>query len=128
MKRMFFLRAISQIPPRSSRSVATRTVSPANTMSYFDRAQFNPPDAIFALTAQYLKDPHPEKVNLGQGTYRDANGKPWVLPCVNEARERLLAQELNHEYLPITGLSTFREATAELVIGQGLLEEHKSTV
>lgn len=108
--------------------MTTQTISSSAAMSYFDRAQFIPPDAIFALTAQYLKDTHPQKVNLGQGTYRDADGKPWILPSVNKAREHLLAQGLNHEYLPITGLSPFREATAEMVMGQDLFEEHKSTV
>lgn len=97
-------------------------------MSYFNSATLIPPDAIFALTAQYLNDPHPKKVNLGQGTYRDADGKPWVLPSVTKARQRLLAQGLNHEYLPITGLPAFREATAELVMGQELLEKHRRTV
>jgi aspartate aminotransferase, cytoplasmic len=109
--------------------MATQTISSsADAESYFSQAHFILPDAIFALTAEYLKDSHPQKVNLGQGTYRDADGKPWVLPSVKKARERLLAQGLNHEYLPITGLSTFREATAELVMGQKLWEEHKRTV
>lgn len=102
--------------------------STTNVKSFFDQAQYIPPDAIFALTAQYLDDPHPQKVNLGQGTYRDADGKPWVLPSVNKARETLLAQGLNHEYLPIVGLSTFREATAKLVLGQDLFGELRNKV
>ncbi|OQD79756.1 hypothetical protein PENANT_c044G02879 [Penicillium antarcticum] len=51
------------------------------SQSWFDRARFIPPDAIFALTAQYLADPSPRKVNLGQGTYRDENGSPWLATC-----------------------------------------------
>lgn len=102
--------------------------SATNVKSFFDQVQYIPPDAIFALTAQYLDDPHPQKVNLGQGTYRDADGKPWVLPSVNKARETLLAQGLNHEYLPIVGLSTFREATAKLVLGPDLLGELSNKV
>lgn len=126
---MFYLKQISQIAPRYIRRMATQTISSStDAVSYFSQAQFIPPDAIFALTAQYLEDSHPQKVNLGQGTYRDADGKPWVLPSVNEARESLLARGLNHEYLPIAGLPAFREATAELVMGQKLLEEHRSTV
>ncbi|KAJ5623635.1 Aspartate aminotransferase [Penicillium lividum] len=88
--------------------------------SWFDQAQFIPPDAIFALTAQYQADPFPQKVNLGQGTYRDAEGNPWVLPSVNKARERLLAQGLQHEYLPILGLQSFREETAKILLGADL--------
>lgn len=104
------------------------STSTTDAKSCFDRAHFIPPDAIFALTAQYQKDSHPQKVNLGQGTYRDAGGKPWVLPSVNKARETLLAQGLNHEYLPIVGLPTFREATAKIVMGQELFGEHENKV
>lgn len=95
----------------------------------FQNARFIPPDAIFELTAQYLQDPFPQKVNLGQGTYRDGDGNPWVLPSVNRARETLLAQGLNHEYLPILGLPAFREATAKVVLGSELFaQQQKSRV
>lgn len=36
----------------------------------------------FALTAAYNADSFPDKVNLGQGVYRDENSQPWVLPSV----------------------------------------------
>ncbi|KAJ5505213.1 Aspartate [Penicillium expansum] len=76
------------------------------TQSWFDQARFIPPDAIFALTAQYIADKSPKKVNLGQGTYRDEHGNPWVLPSVRKSR-KLLSQELNHEYLPYCRPSRF---------------------
>lgn len=96
--------------------------------SWFDRAQFIQPDAIFALTAQYVADPFPGKVNLGQGTYRDDDGKPWVLPSVNKSRETLLSQGLNHEYLPILGLREFRLKAAELALGPALFSEYHDKV
>lgn len=93
--------------------------------SWFVAAEYVPPDAIFALTAQYLKDPSPLKVNLGQGTYRDHTGKPWVLPSVRQAREQLLAQGLDHEYLPILGLHDFRERAAETALGSAIYSERE---
>lgn len=39
-------------------------------------------DLMFGLSAAYNNDPHPRKVNLGVGTYRDEQAKPWVLPAV----------------------------------------------
>ncbi|KAJ5638995.1 Aspartate aminotransferase [Penicillium longicatenatum] len=98
-----------------------------STGSWFNRAKFIAPDAIFALTEQYLADPFPQKVNLGQGTYRDENGKPWVLPSVKKARESL-ARGLQHEYLPILGLRSFREETARLVLGAELFKEQESKI
>ena len=38
-----------------------------------------PPDAILGITEAYKKDPNPKKVNLGAGTYRDDDGKPWYM-------------------------------------------------
>ncbi|KAJ0421731.1 pyridoxal phosphate-dependent transferase [Aspergillus carlsbadensis] len=92
-------------------------------MSLFTSAPHIPADAIFALTAEYIADPSPHKVNLGQGTYRDDHGQPWVLPAVREARRILLEERgLQHEYLPILGLPGLRAKTAELVFGEGFVD------
>lgn len=53
--------------------------------------------------------------------FRDADGKPWVLPVV-KAVEMHLAQEisngtLNHEYLGIDGLRAFSESACKLLLG-----------
>lgn len=85
--------------------------------SWFADTKFIPPDAIFALTALYNKDSSPLKVNLGQGTYRDDAGSPWILPAVQQARQQLFDDGLNHEYLPILGLKEFRHRAAQLALG-----------
>ncbi|KAI5460702.1 pyridoxal phosphate-dependent transferase [Mariannaea sp. PMI_226] len=84
--------------------------------SFFNAVEFTPPDAIFELTQLYNSDPFPEKVNLGQGTYKDGNGQPWILPSVRAAKMKI--REANHEYLPILGLPEFREQATELVYGK----------
>ncbi|KAF4336075.1 aspartate other aminotransferase [Fusarium beomiforme] len=96
--------------------------------SFFGRAEYYAPDPIFALTEAYHKDPSPNKVNLGQGAYRDEYGLPLVLPCVEKALGLLNERELDHEYLPILGLTGFRERVAELVIGKDILESKKERV
>ncbi|KZF23865.1 aromatic-amino-acid aminotransferase [Xylona heveae TC161] len=100
----------------------TQTTTAAPAQSLFQTAPYIPPDAIFALTADYLADPSPKKVNLGQGTYRDSNGQPWVLPSVRKSRQILQDQQLNHEYLPILGHAGFRKAAAKLVLGNSLYQ------
>ncbi|KAJ4183338.1 hypothetical protein NW755_009829 [Fusarium falciforme] len=96
--------------------------------SVFSSVPRVPADAIFALTAQYLRDPFPQKVNLGQGTYRDEHGQPWVLPSVRAARKRLDEKGLNHEYLPILGLTGFRRSAAQAVLGKTFFQEQESKV
>lgn len=111
------------------KKMATHTTTSTSTAeSWFDQAQFIPADAIFALTAQYVADPFPKKVNLGQGTYRDENGKPWILPSVQRSREMLISQGLDHEYLPILGLEEFRNRASMLALGPELFAKQKSKV
>jgi len=43
-----------------------------------------PADAAFGIMADFDADPHPDKVSLIAGAYRDENGKPWVLPSVKK--------------------------------------------
>lgn len=84
----------------------------------WDKVPLAPPDSIFKLTAAYKADTFSKKVNLGVGAYRDDNSKPWVLPVVKKASEILLRDpDLDHEYLPITGLPEFTSAAARLILG-----------
>ncbi|PSK46506.1 hypothetical protein B9Z65_5474 [Elsinoe australis] len=87
-------------------------------MSQFGKIPELPADEVFALTADFKNDKFPNKVNLGQGVYRDENTQPWVLPSVKEARKILLeTPNLDHEYLPIIGSTTFLDLARELVLG-----------
>ncbi|KAI0065474.1 aspartate aminotransferase [Artomyces pyxidatus] len=84
----------------------------------WDTVPLAPPDSIFKLTAAYKADPHPQKINLGVGAYRDDDSKPWVLPVVRKASHILLNDPaLDHEYLPITGLPEFVSGAARLILG-----------
>lgn len=75
-------------------------------------------DAMFGLMLAYRADVYENKVDLGIGAYRDDDAKPWVLPVVKKAEEILLNDpSLNHEYLPIAGLSTYTSAAAKLIFG-----------
>lgn len=76
-----------------------------------------PPDPILGVTEAFKRDQDPRKINLGVGAYRDAEGKPYVLPSVRAAEERLLAKKLDKEYLPITGLASFTSKAVELAYG-----------
>jgi aspartate aminotransferase, cytoplasmic len=75
-------------------------------------------DRIFALTAWYKVDKSLQKVNLGQGAYRDGEGNPWILPCVAAARNQITKAGLFHEYLPILGNEAFRNAASRIVLGE----------
>jgi aspartate aminotransferase len=76
-----------------------------------------PPDPILGITEAFKRDTDPRKVNLGVGAYRDDTNKPWVLPSVKAAEEKLYNSHMDHEYLPIHGLEVFRNASVKLAYG-----------
>lgn len=67
-----------------------------------------PLDPIIGLNEQYQKDDFPQKVIVGVGAYRDDSGKPYVLPCVREAEQKLMEQHLDMEYSGIVSSELVR--------------------
>ena len=51
------------------------------------------PDLAYGLMAEYDADPHPNRISLIAGAYRDQDGLPWVLPSVKEVSDRLFAMK-----------------------------------
>ncbi|OTB04825.1 hypothetical protein M426DRAFT_320408 [Hypoxylon sp. CI-4A] len=76
-----------------------------------------PPDVC--VTEAFKADTFEKKINLGVGAYRDDQGKPYVLPSVRAAEDKIVSKHLNKEYLGITGLPEFTKAAAELAYGKG---------
>ncbi len=99
-------------------------------MSFFTEIETAPPDPMFNLAAKCRSDPSEFKVDLGIGAYRDNDGKPWVLPSVQLAEEKLTHDKsYNHEYLPINGLQGLVESSAaRIIFGEKTMPEHRVTV
>ncbi len=93
-------------------------MSPSHSSSWFSNVEMGPPDAILGITEAYKADTNPKKVNLGVGAYRNDQGKPHVLPSVIKAEEKISEMNLDHEYLPISGLAEFTAASAKLAFGE----------
>jgi hypothetical protein len=91
----------------SPSSVSTRCLS-SSPWSPFEMA---PVDPIVGLNELYQKDDFPQKVAVGVGAYRDDNGKPYVLPCVREAEQILMAKNLDMEYTGIVSAACRRAPT-----------------
>jgi aspartate aminotransferase, mitochondrial len=51
------------------------------------------------------------------GAYRDDKGKPYVLPSVKTAEEKVVTSNLDKEYAGITGVPAFTKAAALLAYG-----------
>ncbi|KAJ9148939.1 Aspartate aminotransferase [Pleurostoma richardsiae] len=112
----------SSSPITRIRSIADHMATPATATSFPPEAVPQAPeDPLFGLMRAFRADESPNKVDLpdkGIGAYRDDNAKPWVLPVVKKADEIIRNDpNLNHEYLPITGLAAFTSKAAELILG-----------
>ncbi|HIJ66172.1 MAG TPA: aspartate/tyrosine/aromatic aminotransferase [Candidatus Hydrogenedentes bacterium] len=85
----------------------------------FETLQMAQPDAILGLTEAFNNDPNPNKVNLGVGVYKDAEGKTPVFDTVKAAEERVLRDETTKNYLGIPGAPEYAAAVQELAFGPG---------
>ncbi|KAK6623297.1 Aspartate aminotransferase, mitochondrial [Polyplax serrata] len=88
----------------------------ARQSSLWSHVEMGPPDAILGVTEAFKRDTNPNKINLGVGAYRDDNGKPFVLPSVLKAEERMTAKKLDKEYAPISGIPEFCKHSIHLAI------------
>lgn len=89
-----------------------------STKSLFSGVELGPPIEVFAVSKAYQDDSHPKKVNLSVGAYRTEDSKPWVLPVVRQAEQRLAADDsLTKEYLPVLGLESFTSAATSMLLG-----------
>ena len=66
-----------------------------------------PGDPILGVNVEYNKDTNPNKVNLSIGAYKDDQGNPYTLKCVQKAVDKYDEDKVNHEYLPIGGSPEF---------------------
>lgn len=74
-------------------------------------------DPIFRIAAQFQADQRKKKVNLTIGLYFEDDGSVPLLASTQQAEQQWAAQKLPRTYLPLEGLSTYREAVQRLVFG-----------
>lgn len=89
-------------------------------MSFFDDVPFLPTDAILGLPVLFAADPRKEKVNLGIGAYKTAEGDSLVLTSVKTAEREIFQKNLNKDYLPIEGETTFLNLSLQLLFSTDL--------
>lgn len=84
----------------------------------FSDAKLLPPDPILGLTRALMDDPRPEKIDLGVGVYRTADGRTPVMQAVKRAEAIFTAGETTKAYTPVEGAPGFTDAVLKLVFGE----------
>ena len=62
-----------------------------------------PLDPILGFNEKFQSCKDPRKVNMTVGTYKDEDGKPWILPSVRQAIDIVHQNRKDIEYNPIIG-------------------------
>ena len=75
------------------------------------------PDKIIALISAFREDPRPDKIDLGVGVFRDADGRTPVMRAVKAAEQRLLEGQETKAYIGLTGDPVFNDAMVRLALG-----------
>ena len=100
----------SVAPPTSSSSLGT----------VWDHIPEGPPDAILGIAQAFRACGAQNKVNVCVGAYRDAKGRPWILPSVRRAEELMLDDPAeNKEYQPIEGDEAYVGKALQFAYGTG---------
>ena len=65
----------------------------------FETLQAAPADAILGLITEHKNDPRPNKIDLGVGVFRTAEGETPVLDVVKQAEQRILDTQESKAYI-----------------------------
>ncbi|MGL6048007.1 MAG: aminotransferase class I/II-fold pyridoxal phosphate-dependent enzyme, partial [Vogesella sp.] len=74
-------------------------------------------DPILTLVETFNKDSRSPKVNLGIGLYYDEEGRIPLLPSVQKAEARRVAEAGPRSYQPMEGAANYRTAVQQLLWG-----------
>ena len=76
-----------------------------------------PPDALLALIKLYAGDSKEDKIDLGVGVYRDANGNTPVFKAIKKAEQRLAETQDSKAYLGPEGDMAFVRGLIPYIFG-----------
>jgi len=79
-----------------------------------------PADPILQIIAAHRNDPRTNKIDLGVGVYRDANGATPVFRAVKAAEKMLIEQQLTKGYLGTAGDPIFTDLLRPIIFADGV--------
>jgi aspartate/tyrosine/aromatic aminotransferase len=79
-----------------------------------------PADKILMLSTLFRADDRAEKIDLGVGVYKDANGHTPIMRAIKAAEKQLWEIEDTKTYTSLPGDAGFHKAMTELVLGDSV--------
>jgi|TARA_B100000959_G_scaffold96857_1_gene102633 aspartate aminotransferase len=81
-----------------------------------------PPDPILGLSVAFKADTNPNKIDLGIGVYKDAQGNTPVMSAVKKAEDIILNSQTTKTYVGPVGAAEYNETVARMVLGETLYD------
>lgn len=94
----------------------------------FESLRAAPADAILGLITEHKNDPRTEKVDLGVGVFRTAEGETPVLEVVKKAEQRLVDTQESKAYIGTAGDPNFNAAMQALTFADSVDAKRISTI
>ena len=86
----------------------------------FERLPAAAPDKIIELMGMFRADAREDKIDLGVGVYKNAEGKTPVMRAIKAAEARLLEAQDSKSYVGLMGDGEFCDAMREMVLGDAV--------
>lgn len=94
----------------------------------FANLKEQPADKILALMQMYREDPRENKIDLGVGVYKNAEGVTPIMGAVKKAEQLWWQDEATKAYTGLAGDPAFSDAMIALVLGDAVPREAVSAV
>ncbi|MEL7256095.1 MAG: amino acid aminotransferase [Pseudomonadota bacterium] len=94
----------------------------------FANLKTQPADKILALMAMYREDTRADKIDLGVGVYKNAEGLTPIMGAVKKAEQMWWEEEATKAYTGLAGDPAFADAMIGLVLGDAVPREAVAAV
>lgn len=89
----------------------------------FESLKPQPADKILALMQTFRDDPRADKIDLGVGVYKNAEGVTPIMRAIKAAEHRLWQEQQSKSYVGLLGDPAFSDAMVALVLGDAVPRE-----
>ena len=94
----------------------------------FETLKEQPADKILALMKMFADDPRAQKIDLGVGVYKNAEGVTPVMRAVKAAEQRIWEQQTTKSYTGLAGDPAYADAMIELILSDAVARENVAAV
>lgn len=89
----------------------------------FENLKSQPVDKIMELMHMYRADPRTDKIDLGVGVYKNAQGVTPVMRAIKTAEHRLWEEQTTKAYVGLVGDPAFADAMIGLILGDAVARD-----